>query len=70
MRLQTAKPRWADATGCNPVATTLDLANTLRGIAALEAVLSPGQRQAGEVLGASLIAANAAGTRAVWSCPD
>ena len=61
--------RWADATGCNPVATTLDLADTLRGIAALEAVLSPGQRQAGEVLGASLIAANAGGTRTVWSCP-
>jgi hypothetical protein len=61
--------RWADANGCNPVATTLDLADTLRGIASLEAVLSPGQRRAGEMLGASLVAANAAGARSVWSCP-
>ena len=61
--------RWADANGCNPVATTLDLADTLRGIASLEAVLSTGQRQAGEWLAASLVAANGAGTRRVWACP-
>jgi hypothetical protein len=61
--------RWADASGCNPVATTLDLADTLRGIASLEAVLSPGQRRAGEMLGAALVTANAAGARSVWSCP-
>lgn len=61
--------RWADASGCNPVATTLDLAQTLRGIDSLEAALSPGQRNAGEALGASLIAANESGARAVWACP-
>lgn len=61
--------RWADANGCNPVATTLDLADTLRGIASLEAVLTPGQRRSGEMLAASLIARNAAGARAIWSCP-
>ncbi|HET7845703.1 MAG TPA: hypothetical protein VFL14_16230 [Xanthomonadales bacterium] len=61
--------RWADANGCNPVATTLDLADTLRGIASLEAVLTAGQRSSGEVLAAALIARNAAGARAIWSCP-
>ena len=61
--------RWADASGCNPVATTLDLAETLRGIDSLEAVLTPGQRNAGEALGAALVAGNESNARAVWACP-